>query len=89
TLIFHGDADTLVPLDQSQRYQRAARALGGKVELVVHRGGRHGWWSMIWDIHRFAGWFDHYLRAAAPERNQAGEDLRKPSHPMTKELVLK
>lgn len=61
TLIFHGDADTLVPLDQSQRYQAEARKLGCTVELVVHHGGHHGWLSMFWDIRRFADWFDRYL----------------------------
>jgi acetyl esterase/lipase len=65
TLIYHGDADTLVPLDQSQRYQAEARKLGNTVELVVHAGGKHGWLSMLWDIRRFADWFDKYLRQPA------------------------
>ena len=62
TLIYHGDADTLVPLDQSQRYQTEARKVGGMVELVVHPGGKHGWLSMLWDIRQFATWFDQHLR---------------------------
>lgn len=62
-LIYHGDADTLVPLDQSQRFQERARELGKTVELVVHPGGKHGWLSMIWDIRAFANWFDRYLRS--------------------------
>ena len=62
TLIFHGDADTLVPLDQSERFQAEARKLGRTVELVVHHGGKHGWLSMLWDIRQFANWFDRYLR---------------------------
>lgn len=62
TLIYHGDADTLVPLDQSQRFQAEARRHGATVELVVHRGGRHGWWTMLWDLRRFADWFDAHLR---------------------------
>ncbi len=61
TLIYHGDADTLVPLDQSQRYQAEARKLGCVVELVVHRGGKHGWLSMVWDIRQFGNWFDRHL----------------------------
>lgn len=65
TLIYHGDADALVPLDQSQRYQTEARKVGGAVELVVHPGGRHGWLSMLWDIRRFGKWFDRHLRPAA------------------------
>lgn len=64
-LIYHGDADTLVTLDQSQRFQVEARKLGAKVELVVHHGGKHGWLTMIWDIRQFAAWFDRYLLAKA------------------------
>jgi len=61
TLIYHGDADTLVPLDQSERFQAEARKLGCTVELVVHHGGHHGWLTMVWDIRHFADWFDRYL----------------------------
>lgn len=61
TLIYHGDADTLVPIDQSQRFQTEARKLGRTLELVVHPGGQHGWLTMSWDIRAFARWFDHYL----------------------------
>jgi acetyl esterase/lipase len=60
-LIYHGDADTLVPLDQSERFQTKARKLGCTVRLVIHHGGGHGWWSMVWDIRRFAAWFDQRL----------------------------
>jgi len=62
TLIYHGDADTLVPLDQSQRFRDRAAAEHRTVKLVVHHGGVHGWLSMIWDIHTFADWFDEHLR---------------------------
>jgi acetyl esterase/lipase len=61
TLIYHGDADTLVPLDQSVRFQAEARKLGCTVDLVVHHGGQHGWLTMLWDIRTFADWFDRYL----------------------------
>jgi acetyl esterase/lipase len=61
TLILHGDADTLVPLDQSERYDDAAQKLGCVVKLVVHHGGHHGWLTMVWDIRQFADWFDRYL----------------------------
>ena len=60
-LIYHGDADTLVPLDQSQRFQTLARQAGGTVELIVHPGGYHGWLTMIWDVRAFANWFDRWL----------------------------
>jgi acetyl esterase/lipase len=61
-LIYHGNADTLVPLEQSRRFQAQAQKRGCRVELIVRHGAKHGWWSMIWDIRRFADWFDRYLR---------------------------
>jgi acetyl esterase/lipase len=68
-LIYHGDADTLVPLDQSARFVAEARKQGATMKLVVHRGGGHGWLSMLWDIRQFARWFDRYLRASPPENH--------------------
>jgi acetyl esterase/lipase len=65
SLIYHGDADTLVTLDQSQRFQAEALKQGCNVELVIHHGGRHGWLSMPWDLRQFANWFDRYLRQPA------------------------
>ncbi len=62
TLIYHGDADTLVPLEQSEWFQQKARELGRTVEIVVHPGGSHGWLTMPLDIREFANWFDRHLR---------------------------
>jgi acetyl esterase/lipase len=61
-LIIHGDADTLVPLEQSQWFQARAREAGGTVELRVRRGKKHGWLTMLLDVRLFADWFDRYLR---------------------------
>ncbi len=66
TLIYHGDADTLTPLEQSEWFREKARAQGRTVEVVVHSGGQHGWVSMVFDIRAFADWFDRHL-ARAPE----------------------
>lgn len=60
--IAHGDADTLVPLDQSTRFRDKAAALGREVMLRVQAGGRHGWTTMLWDAHLFAGWMTEKLR---------------------------
>jgi acetyl esterase/lipase len=69
-LIYHGDADTLVPLDQSQRFQARAKEFGRTVELVAHPGGSHGWLTMVWDTRAFADWFDRWLRdAGTTQRN--------------------
>lgn len=63
TFIVHGDADTLVPLDQSERFTTAAQQAGATVRLEVRSGQGHGWPSMIFDIVRFADWFDQHLSA--------------------------
>jgi acetyl esterase/lipase len=60
-LIIHGSADTLVPLDQSQRFAACARQAGRTVELIVRRNKPHGWPTLIWDVRRFADWFDRWL----------------------------
>lgn len=61
TLIYHGDADTLVPLDQSERFRDCAVEQGLEVKVVVHPGGEHGWLTMIWDLKQFADWYDRHL----------------------------
>lgn len=61
-LIHHGDADTLVPLDQSTRFREAAAAGGHEVELRIREGKSHGWLSMILDIRTFAHWYEEKLR---------------------------
>ena len=63
TLIIHGDADTLVPLEQSEWFQARARKVGREVKLVVRPGKKHGWITMFWDIRQFARFFDQHLRS--------------------------
>ena len=41
-LVFHGDADPVVPLAQSQLLAERVRAAGGEIELVVYEGEGHG-----------------------------------------------
>ena len=65
TLIYHGDADTLVPLEQSQRFRARAKEVGLEVPVVVHPGGEHGWPTMIFDQWKFVEWFDRYLKRPA------------------------
>jgi acetyl esterase/lipase len=61
TFIVHGDADTLVPLDQSKRFLAEAQKHNATIRLDVRPGQGHGWPSMIFDIVRFADWFDQHL----------------------------
>ena len=60
--ITHGGADTLVPLDQSTRFQQKAAELGREVALTVRAGEKHGWPTMVWDAHLFAQWLAERLR---------------------------
>lgn len=60
--ITHGDADTLVPLEQSTRFKQRAAELGREVVLTIRPGKKHGWPTMIWDAHLFAGWLTERLR---------------------------
>jgi acetyl esterase/lipase len=64
-LIHHGDADTLTPLEQSEWFRDRATQHGRDVRIVVHRGGKHGWLTMLWDVRQFANWFDQHLRPGA------------------------
>lgn len=59
--IIHGDADTLVPLDQSQRFRQRAAAAGREVELTVRHGAKHGWLTMLWDLRQMGQWFAKVL----------------------------
>jgi acetyl esterase/lipase len=70
TLIYHGDADTLVPLDQSERFQAEAQRQGRIVKLKICHGSKHGWLTMLWDLRRFADWYDLYLRPGAGARGK-------------------
>ena len=62
TLIHHGLADTLTPPEQTERFVRRAQGAGRPIEVVWHRGAKHGWLTMPWDIRHFARWFDEHLR---------------------------
>jgi acetyl esterase/lipase len=60
-LILHGGADTLVPPDQSLRFQAAAKDRGRTVKVIIRPGKRHGWLTMVLDVRLLAAWFDRYL----------------------------
>ena len=75
TLIYHGDADTLTPLEQSEWFRNRAAQFGHKVQIVIHPGGQHGWLTMFWDVRKFADWFDrHLLNSLTAQPNRQPED---------------
>tara|TARA_R110002049_G_scaffold309268_1_gene519558 strand:+ start:79557 stop:80489 length:933 start_codon:yes stop_codon:yes gene_type:complete len=59
--IIHGDADPIVPLFQSQSFQKVAESKGVPVELVIKPGAKHGWENKQADEVQFVSWFNRYL----------------------------
>jgi acetyl esterase/lipase len=62
TLIVHGDADKLVPMQQAQTFVERATAAGVPAKLIVKPGVAHGWGGMEKDMIAMADWFDEFLR---------------------------
>jgi acetyl esterase/lipase len=67
TLIFHGDVDKLVPLQQSREMEEKLQEAHVPVKLVVKPGAGHGWPELVsQDIPVIADWFDQYLLKKPP-----------------------
>jgi acetyl esterase/lipase len=61
TLILHGDADKLVPIQQSEAIIAKFKEVGVPAKLVVKPGAGHGWPDLANDMPLLADWFDQYL----------------------------
>ncbi len=61
TLIIHGDADKLVPIQQAEVIIAKLKDAGVPAELIVKKGADHGWKDMSKDRAACADWFDKYL----------------------------
>jgi acetyl esterase/lipase len=59
-LLFHGDADTIVPIQQAEIFVSRMRNAGKPAELVVKKGANHGW-KLNEDFPQVADWFDKHL----------------------------
>lgn len=62
TLIVHGDNDTIVPLEQSERMAEALTSASVKNELHIRKGKGHGWAGIPSEFSIFARWIDKNLR---------------------------
>ena len=62
TLIIHGDADKLVPMQQAQSFIQRATEAGVIAKLIVKPGAAHGWGGMEKDTVALTDWFDEHLR---------------------------
>ncbi len=60
-LILHGDADKLVPLQQSELMISKLKEAKVNSRLVVEPGKGHGWEPTSDDLKEFGDWFDKYL----------------------------
>jgi acetyl esterase/lipase len=80
TLIIHGDADPLVPIQQSQSLVERLKQAGVEAKLVTRPGAGHGWIMLGNDVVHFADWFDVHLKkreadtrlTAPPTASQTG-----------------
>ncbi|MEY4940246.1 MAG: Acetylxylan esterase precursor [Verrucomicrobiota bacterium] len=69
TLIIHGDADPLVPIQQAHLFAQRATAAGGNVRIMVKPGAAHGgktWTNIEGDRAIMADWFDRHLCGLQP-----------------------
>jgi dipeptidyl aminopeptidase/acylaminoacyl peptidase len=62
TLIVHGDADFLVPIQQAEIIIAKLKEEGVPAELVVKKGLGHGWPGLDKDLVTVADWFDKHLK---------------------------
>jgi Dipeptidyl aminopeptidases/acylaminoacyl-peptidases len=62
-LLIHGDADTVVPLQQSEVMLAALKKAGVPAELIVKAGGGHPWLTLHEEVQVVADWFDRHLVA--------------------------
>lgn len=61
-MIWHGDKDFVVPLQQSQLLKQRMEAVGLPVVLKIKEGGQHGWQTILDDEKDFIAWFDKHLK---------------------------
>lgn len=63
TLLVHGDADTLVPVQQSKELDAAFESAKIVHKLIIVPGGGHGGDTVIKAALQALDWFDAHLRA--------------------------
>lgn len=61
-LLIHGDADPVVPLQQSEALVESLKKAGVSAELVVKQGGAHPWPTIFEEVSVIADWFDQQLK---------------------------
>ncbi len=64
-LFIHGDADPLVPLQQSEIMVAALKEANVSAELIVKEGGAHPWPTIAEEVKIMSDWFDKTLESEA------------------------
>lgn len=62
TLLFHGDKDDLVPIQQSETFFAKLKEANVKSDLRVRKGAGHGWFTIFNDMESVADWFDTHMK---------------------------
>jgi acetyl esterase/lipase len=62
TLIIHGDADRLVPIEQAEAIVAKLKEAGVPAKLIVKKGAGHGWAGIDKDVPTLIEWFDKHLK---------------------------
>ena len=60
--IIHGDADGIVPMQQSESFIEKLKQAGVANKLIIKKGAGHGVEDMLPEFYQFSDWFDKYLR---------------------------
>ena len=60
--IIHGDADMVVPLQQSQTFVAKLKEAGVTNNFIIKKGGRHNPDDMKPELNQLVDWFDKYLK---------------------------
>lgn len=64
TMIAHGDADKLVPIQQAEIFMEKLKSLGVECKLALKTGGDHGWEDIAVEMDQCVQWFDAHLKPA-------------------------
>jgi acetyl esterase/lipase len=65
-LLIHGDADPVVPLQQSEVLRDALQSANVPVTLIIKPDGAHPWPTIPEEVAKLADWFDERLKVPAP-----------------------
>jgi dipeptidyl aminopeptidase/acylaminoacyl peptidase len=61
-LIVHGDADRVVPIQQSESIIKKFGEAKVPNNFIIKKGGAHGWRNPETELKSFVDWFDKYLK---------------------------